>query len=91
MGVVVLTSKGSGGSGRVQITGLPFNCSTATGSNQYSGTVETRFTSISGVSVHAEIGRSANNMVRIMESRNNLQVAEIAESDVINTSGFCLL
>ena len=23
-----------------------------------------------------------------MESRNNLQVAEIAESDVINTSGF---
>ena len=88
MGVVVLTSKGSGGSGRVQITGLPFNCSTATGSNQYSGTVETRFTSISGVSVHAEIGRSANNMVRIMESRNDLQVAEIAESDVINTSGF---
>lgn len=88
MGVIVLTSKGSGGSGRVQITGLPFNCSTATGSNQYSGTVEARFVTLSSEAIHAEIGRSANNMVRIMRSQSGAQVAEITEANCANNTGF---
>ena len=88
MGVVVLSSKGSGGSGRVQITGVPFNCSTATGSNQYSGTVEARFVTLSSEAIHAEIGRSANNMVRIMRSQSGGQVVEITEANCANNTGF---
>ena len=89
MGVIVLTSKGSGGSGRVQITGVPFNCSTATGIlNQYTGSVEARFVTLSSEAIHAEIGRSSASMVRIMRSQSGGQVVEIIEANCANNTGF---